>query len=79
MIYYLLFGEHPFQGVWKGQGEPLDKNKLVYNGYWPYAPPNRRLLGQVEQTIPLEILHPKLQQSFLKCFNDVYCFLATYL
>ena len=70
VIYYLLFGEHPFQGIWKGQGEIPDKNQLVRQGFWPYAPKNRRLLELSRKTIPLEILHPKLKQSFLQCFNN---------
>ncbi|MGB6297718.1 MAG: GUN4 domain-containing protein [Rivularia sp. (in: cyanobacteria)] len=70
VIYYLLFGEHPFQGVWKGKGEAPDKNQLVHKGFWPYAPKNRRKLEPSLKTIPLKILHPELEQSFLQCFND---------
>ena len=70
VIYYLLFGEHPFKGEWKGQGEQPDPNKLVYQGFWPYALPKRRLLEQGERAISLNILHPELQKSFLQCFND---------
>ncbi|NEP53304.1 MAG: hypothetical protein F6K65_32675, partial [Moorea sp. SIO3C2] len=70
VIYYLLFGEHPFQGIWTGQGEPPDKNQLVRQGFWPYAPQNRRFIQVSKRTIPLTILHPQLEQCFLQCFND---------
>ena len=70
VIYYLLFGEHPFQGKWVGSGEAPDKNRLVQQGIWPYAPHDRRKLHPSARTIPLEILHPEVKDAFLRCFND---------
>jgi hypothetical protein len=68
IIYLLLFGNHPFQGRWIGQGDPPEVNELIRRGFWPYAP--NSLIRQGPMTIPLEVVHPQIKQSFLRCFND---------
>ncbi|MBW4518538.1 MAG: hypothetical protein KME16_02230 [Scytolyngbya sp. HA4215-MV1] len=68
IIYLLLFGDHPFKGKWIGEGDsplPID---LLRQGFWPYAPDSLIQPGPV--TMPLEIVHPALQQCFLRCFNE---------
>jgi DNA-binding helix-hairpin-helix protein with protein kinase domain len=69
IIYQLLFGgNNPFQGKWTGTGETPEPNELVRQGLWPYAP--NGLIQAGPNTIPLGIVHPDIQQCFLKCFND---------
>jgi DNA-binding helix-hairpin-helix protein with protein kinase domain len=68
IIHYLLFGSHPFMGMWTGSGDPPGQNDSISQGHWPYG--INSLLKPSPNTIPLEILHPKLQQCFTKCFND---------
>ena len=69
IIYQLLFGgNNPFQGKWTGAGEIPDINELICQGLWVNWSTN--LIEEVARTIPLEIVHPEVQQCFLKCFND---------
>lgn len=68
IIYLLLFGEHPFKGKWTGTGDSPDPNDLVRRGFWPYAP--QSLIQPSLLTIPLKIVHPTIQQYFLRCFNE---------
>ncbi|MEA5530026.1 hypothetical protein VB638_10580, partial [Dolichospermum sp. UHCC 0684] len=69
IIYQLLFGgNNPFQGKWTGAGEIPDINELICQGLWVNGSNN--LIAAVARTIPLEIVHPEVQQCFLKCFND---------
>lgn len=70
VIYYLLFGEHPFQGSWTGSGEAPEKDRLVEQGMWPFAPPGRSKIASSKRTIPLGILSPNVENAFLRCFND---------
>ncbi|MBO1061190.1 MAG: hypothetical protein HEQ14_09750 [Aphanizomenon flos-aquae CP01] len=69
IIYQLLFGgNNPFQGKWTGAGEIPDINELICQGLWVNGSTN--LIAAVARTIPLEIVHPEVQQCFLRCFND---------
>ncbi len=70
VIYYLLFGSHPFQGKWTGQGDSPELTELIRKGYWAFA--NTGLIRPSSLTIPLNILHPVLKDCFIKCFNDGY-------
>gem|GEM_PF-2818072 len=70
VIYFLLFGEHPFKGAWKGNGDVPDQNKLVQRGIWPHSPLADNLLITTRFSMPLEVLHPQLKEAFLLCFND---------
>ncbi len=68
IIHLLLFGAHPFMGIWKGSGNPPGQNDAISQGHWPYG--INSLLQPSPNTIPLDVLHPKLKQCFTKCFND---------
>lgn len=68
IIYYLLFGHHPFMGKWTGSGNPPGQNESISKGYWPYGV--NSLLKPSQNTIPLNVVHPALEKLFLKCFND---------
>lgn len=68
IIYLLLFGNHPFQGQWTGEGDSPEPTELVRSGFWPHNP--NSLIKPSARTIPLNIVHPEIQQCFLRCFND---------
>lgn len=68
IIYLLLFGDHPFKGKWIGEGDSPLPSELLRQGFWCYAPNSLIQAGPL--TIPLEIVHPALQDCFLRCFNE---------
>lgn len=67
IIYLLLFGDHPFKGKWIGPGESPQPTDLIQQGFWPFAP--NSLIQPGPNTIPLEIIHSKLQSCFQRCFT----------
>ena len=68
MIYLLLFGEHPFKGKWTGVGESPEPAQLIQQGFWPYG--KQRVIQPGPLTIPLNTIHPGLENAFLQCFNQ---------
>jgi DNA-binding helix-hairpin-helix protein with protein kinase domain len=68
LIHYLLFGYHPFSGNWTGVGESPEQTELIKQGYW-YGGHNSPIRA-TKTTIPLYVVHPELEQLFLKCFNE---------
>ena len=68
IIYHLLFTRHPFdEGTWI-LGDSPSQVELMQKGVWLYNP--QGLLQSHKVTIPLQVVHPKLQELFKKCFND---------
>ncbi|MFM1843043.1 MAG: hypothetical protein RLZZ490_1785 [Cyanobacteriota bacterium] len=67
IIYYLLFGIHPFQGRWSGRGDPPEQHELIKQGQWVFSP--KSLMKPSKLTIPLNIVHPALQICFWRCFQ----------
>ncbi len=73
IIYYLIFGYHPFSGKWVGLGDQPNKiDDLVEKGYWPYGRNSSIRPGKM--TIPFDVqplpFYPKFKQYFLQCFNE---------
>ncbi|UBF23730.1 hypothetical protein K9N68_18370 [Kovacikia minuta CCNUW1] len=68
IIHLLLFGDYPFKGKWVGSGDSPPPNELLRKGYWPYAA--NSLVQPGPLTVPLRIVHPEVQQCFLRCFNE---------
>jgi DNA-binding helix-hairpin-helix protein with protein kinase domain len=69
IIYHLLFTRHPFdEGTWMGSGEHPSQVELMKKGLWLHN--SQGLLQSHKVTIPLQVVHPKLQELFKKCFND---------
>ncbi|HEY9612029.1 helix-hairpin-helix domain-containing protein [Allocoleopsis sp.] len=66
VVFQLLFGEHPFK--FPQEGNPLKIGELIQKRLW---------IGSEGATvnnprlIPLDIVHPKLQDYFSKCFESV--------
>jgi serine/threonine protein kinase len=67
IIFLLLFGDHPFKGKWIGAGDSPEPNELLRQGFWPYAA--NSLIQSGPLTIPLTVVHPEIQNCFLRCFN----------
>jgi DNA-binding helix-hairpin-helix protein with protein kinase domain len=67
IIHLLLFGDHPFKGRWVGSGDSPDPNELLQQGWWPYAPNSPIQASPL--TTPLAVVHPAVQDCFLRCFN----------
>ncbi len=68
IVYLLLFGDYPFKGKWIGAGDSPAPIELLRQGYWSYAP--NSLIQLSPLTIPLDVVHPALQDCFLRCFNS---------
>lgn len=68
IIYYLLFGSHPFQGRWIGAGETPEQTELIRQGHWAFG--QQSLIRPSRLTIPITIIHPALQRCLWRCFND---------
>jgi DNA-binding helix-hairpin-helix protein with protein kinase domain len=68
IIYYLLFGEHPFGGKWIGSGDSPELTELIRRGIWLYS--NDNLLEEIPRTIPIDIVHSYVKTCFLQCFNE---------
>ncbi|HQS84532.1 MAG: hypothetical protein B7Y25_06425 [Alphaproteobacteria bacterium 16-39-46] len=66
LIYFLLFGVHPFSGVWKGQGEPPSLDMRIFQGLSPFSSP---LLEPSPLVPPLSILPPFLKDAFKQTFD----------
>lgn len=68
IIYYLLFGQHPFDGEWRGKNDPPGQDDCIRQGHWPYRPNSP--IQPSRLTIPLEVVHPSIKDCFIRCFND---------
>ncbi len=68
IIWQLLFGYHPFSGDFSGSGNQPNIDQLIEQGWWMYGSSSQLRPGKL--SMPLNIIHPELQQLFRKCFND---------
>ncbi|MBD2151685.1 hypothetical protein H6F44_16380 [Pseudanabaena sp. FACHB-1277] len=69
IIYHLLFTRHPFnEGTWQGSSDEQSQVDKMKSGIWLYN--SQGLLKSHISTIPLQVIHPKLQELFKRCFND---------
>jgi serine/threonine protein kinase len=70
LIFKLLMeGFHPFDGVYRGRGEPPDLGARIRNGYFPYAR-SRTGIEPSPLAPPFEMLHSDLQALFVRCFAE---------
>ncbi|TVQ24712.1 MAG: hypothetical protein EA367_01340 [Leptolyngbya sp. DLM2.Bin15] len=68
LVYWLLLGQSPWAGDWRGKGEPPAPSDKLRQGLWTYG--TDALLKPGKTMVPLESVHPRLQSLFLQCFND---------
>jgi len=71
LIFQLLMeGTHPFSGIFQSVGEPPPYESRIATGHFTYSI-NRRVPYIPTPIAPSwEILHPTLQQLFIRCFED---------
>ncbi|MBD2353078.1 tetratricopeptide repeat protein [Tolypothrix sp. FACHB-123] len=71
IIFQLLMeGTHPFSGIYQGAGEPPAYESRIAAGHFTYSK-KRQVPYQPTPIAPAwEILHPALQELFLRCFED---------
>ncbi|MGB3651261.1 MAG: tetratricopeptide repeat protein [Rivularia sp. (in: cyanobacteria)] len=71
LIFQLLMeGTHPFSGIFQSVGEPPPYEARIAKGHFTYSV-NRRVPYAPTPIAPSwEILHPTLQQLFVRCFED---------
>jgi WD40 repeat protein len=70
LIFRLLMeGFHPFDGVYRGSGEPPEVSVRIRQGYFPYAR-GRTGIEPSPLAPPFEMLHPDLQALFVRCFEE---------
>ena len=70
LIFQLLMeGTHPFDGVYTGKGEPPAKEARIAAGHFPYSP---HIFNYRPKPFapPLSIVHPKVAQLFVRCFES---------
>jgi len=69
IIWKLLFSYHPFSGQWvRGGDEPNTIDELIHQGCWMYG--QRSGLKPAATSIPINVVHPRLQELFRRCFDD---------
>lgn len=70
LIFQLLMeGTHPFSGIFQGTGDPPPYEARIAAGHFAYS--RGRSVPYIPSPIapPFEILHPTLQQLFVRCFE----------
>lgn len=70
LIFQLLMeGTHPFSGIFQGTGDPPPYEARIAAGHFAYS--RGRSVPYIPTPIapPFEILHPTLQQLFVRCFE----------
>ncbi len=65
----LMEGTHPFAGIFQNQGEPPPYEARIAAGHFTYS--QKRAIPYIPSPIapPWEILHPCLQELFVRCFE----------
>jgi serine/threonine protein kinase len=71
IIFQLLMeGSPPFAGVFNGAGDPPEYKSRIAKGYFPYSRKKQVPFNPGPLAPPFNVLTPKLQQLFLRCFED---------
>lgn len=71
LVFQLLMeGTHPFSGIFQGSIEPPPYEARIASGHFTYS--QKRYVPYLPTPIapPWEILHPSLQELFVRCFED---------
>lgn len=71
LIFQLLMeGTHPFSGIYQGMVEPPPYEARIIAGHFTYSQQRQVPYLPTPVAPPWEILHPSLQDLFLRCFED---------
>ncbi|MEH1766168.1 MAG: tetratricopeptide repeat protein [Nostoc sp.] len=71
LVFQLLMeGTHPFSGIFQGAIEPPPYEARIASGHFTYS--EKRYVPYLPTPIapPWEILHPGLQELFIRCFEE---------
>jgi DNA-binding helix-hairpin-helix protein with protein kinase domain len=66
----LMEGTHPFAGIYQGIGDPPSFSARINAGHFVYSQSKRVPYVPTPIAPPFELLHPTLQQLFLRCFEE---------
>ncbi|WP_392532463.1 tetratricopeptide repeat protein [Nostoc sp. C117] len=66
----LMEGTHPFSGIFQGAIEPPPYEARIASGHFTYSQQRRVPYLPTPIAPPWEILHPSLQELFVRCFED---------
>jgi len=70
LIFQLLMeGTHPFSGVYLGSDEPPPLEARIRSGHFPTGT-KRIPYRPMPAAPPFEMLHPRLRQMFIRCFEE---------
>ncbi len=71
LIFQLLMeGTHPFSGIFQGYGDPPPYEARIVSGHFTYSQKQHVPYIPTPIAPSLEILHPTLQELFVRCFED---------
>jgi len=71
LIFQLLMeGTHPFSGIFRGIGDPPPYEARIKAGHFAYSRGRSVPYRLAPTAPPFEILHPSLQQLFVRCFEE---------
>ncbi|MDB9344814.1 tetratricopeptide repeat protein [Nodularia spumigena CS-586/05] len=71
LIFQLLMeGTHPFSGIFQGISEPPPYEARIAAGHFTYSQKRQVPYSPTPIAPAWEVLHPKLQELFLRCFED---------
>ncbi|MBV9387331.1 MAG: tetratricopeptide repeat protein [Chroococcidiopsidaceae cyanobacterium CP_BM_ER_R8_30] len=71
LIFQLLMeGTHPFSGIFRGTGDPPPYETRIRAGHFVYNRGRSVPYRSSPTAPPFEILHPTLQQLFVRCFEE---------
>jgi DNA-binding helix-hairpin-helix protein with protein kinase domain len=71
LIFQLLMeGTHPFSGIFQGSSEPPTYEARIASGHFTYSQKRQVPYRPTPIAPAWEVLHPKLQELFLRCFED---------
>ncbi len=71
LIFQLLMeGTHPFSGIFQGVSEPPTYEARIAAGHFTYSQKHQVPYRPTPIAPAWEVLHPKLQDLFLRCFED---------
>ncbi|GET42145.1 WD-40 repeat protein [Microseira wollei NIES-4236] len=72
IIHRLLFGYNPFHGGWPFDDDEVSSvEEYISKGYWLHGRNNNKL-RHPKDIIPIEVVHPEIQDCFYRCFDDGY-------
>lgn len=71
LVFQLLMeGSHPYRALWLGEGDPPPVEERIRLGCFPYVASPSCPVEPPPNALPLDTLHPRLVELFVRCFVD---------